>query len=78
MRHRRHSSADGGLMLNAMVFKHSKFPNAAKAYLQFMMESEQYDPWLTGCLGYWSQPLKAYAKSAVWESDPKLALYRER
>ena len=64
------------LMLNGMVFKHSKFPNAAKAYIQFMMESEQYDPWLTGCLGYWSHTLRAYAKSAVWASDPKLEVYR--
>ena len=66
----------GSLILNAMVFKHTKFPNAAKAYLQFMMEAEQYDPWLTGCLGYWSHTLRAYAKSAVWDSDPKLAVYR--
>ncbi|MFC7538501.1 hypothetical protein ACFQU2_02225 [Siccirubricoccus deserti] len=32
------------LTLNAMVFKHSRFPNAAKAFLLFMMEREQYDP----------------------------------
>ena len=65
------------LILNGMVFKHSKFPNAAKAYMQYMMEAEQYDPWLTGCLGYWSHPLAAYGKSKVWDSDPKLAVYRE-
>ena len=41
-------------VLNAMVFKHTKFPNAAKDYLRFMMEAPQYDPWLTACLGYWS------------------------
>ena len=64
------------LVLNAMVFKHSKFPNAANDYLRFMMEAPQYDPWLTGCLGYWSQPLKAYAESEVWTSDPKLAVFR--
>jgi multiple sugar transport system substrate-binding protein len=64
------------LILNAMVFRHSKYPNAAKAYLQFMMEAEQYDPWLTGCLGYWSHTLRAYGKSAVWDSDPKLEVYR--
>jgi multiple sugar transport system substrate-binding protein len=64
------------LILNAMVFKHSKYQNAAKAYLQFMMEAEQYDPWLTGCLGYWSHTLRAYGKSAVWDSDPKLEVYR--
>ncbi|MGE0718732.1 MAG: ABC transporter substrate-binding protein [Alphaproteobacteria bacterium] len=64
------------LILNAMVFKHTKFPNASKAFLTYMMESEQYDPWLTGCLGYWSHTLRAYGKSAVWDSDPKLAVYR--
>ena len=64
------------LMLNAMLFRHSKYPNAAKSYIQFMMEAEQYDPWLTGCLGYWSHTLRAYAKSAVWDSDPKLEVYR--
>lgn len=65
------------LVLNAMVFKHSKFPNAAKQYLQFMMEGPQYDKWLTGCLGYWSQPLRAYSGSAVWDSDPKLAVFKD-
>jgi multiple sugar transport system substrate-binding protein len=63
-------------MLNAMLFRHSKYPSAAKSYIQFMMESEQYDPWLTGCLGYWSHTLRAYGKSAVWDSDPKLEVYR--
>ncbi len=64
------------LTLNAMVFKHTKYPNAARDYLRFMMEAPQYDPWLTASLGYWSEPLRAYAGSAVWESDPKLKVFR--
>jgi multiple sugar transport system substrate-binding protein len=64
-------------ILNAMVFRHTRFPNAAKAFIQFMMESEQYDPWLTACLGYWSHPLAAYRESAVWTSDPKIAVFRD-
>jgi multiple sugar transport system substrate-binding protein len=60
------------LILNSMVFGHTRFPNAAKAYLQFMMEAEQYDAWLTGCRGYWCHTLRAYGDSAVWTSDPKL------
>lgn len=63
-------------IINAMVFKSARYPNAAKAFIQFMMEAEQYNPWLTACLGYWSHPLKAYDNSAVWTSDPKIALYR--
>ena len=65
------------LILNAMVFKHAKYPNAAKELIRFMMEQEQYEPWLTGCIGYWAQPLKAYAQSGVWTSDSKLAAYRD-
>jgi len=64
-------------VLNAMVFRHVRYPNAAKEFIRFMMESEQYDRWLTGSLGYWSQPLEAYKQSAVWTSDPKLKLFRD-
>ena len=64
-------------VINAMVFKHTKYPNAAKEYIRFMMESEQYDPWLTATTGYWAHSLKAYGESAVWKSDPKLIAYRD-
>ena len=64
-------------VLNAMLFRHTRFPNAAKAYLTFMMESEQYDPWLTGCIGYWGQSLNAYRQSAVWNSDPKIKVFAD-
>ena len=67
----------GGLCLNAMVFKHSAYPNAAKAFLQFMMEKEQYDPWLNANSGYWAHPLTAYTDSAVWTSDPKIRIFRD-
>ena len=65
------------LAINAMAFKHSKAPNAAKAYLAFMMEAPQYDPWLTDSFGYWGQPLRAYEQSAVWTNDPKVAVYKD-
>ena len=68
---------EGALAINAMIFKHTKFPNAAKAYMAYMMEAPQYDKWLTGSFGYWGQPLKAYEESAVWTSDRKIALYKE-
>jgi len=63
------------LVVNAMLFQHSKYPNAAKEYLRFMMEKEQYGPWLANCLGYWSNPLKAYSKMGFWDADPKLKPY---
>jgi len=42
--------------------QHTKYPNACKEYLRFMMEAPQYAPWLSGCLGYWSNSLKAYGR----------------
>ncbi len=68
---------ESALILNAMILKHSKYPNAAKAFLRFMMEQPQYEKWLAGTAGYWAQPLKAYAESDVWKVDPKIAAYRD-
>jgi multiple sugar transport system substrate-binding protein len=65
-------SPQSSLVVNAMAFKHTKYPNACKEYLRFMMEAPQYAPWLAGCLGYWSNSLKAYGKMAFWDADPKL------
>jgi multiple sugar transport system substrate-binding protein len=63
------------LVVNAMTFKHTRYPGACKDYLRFMMEAPQYAPWLAGCLGYWSNSLKAYGKMAFWDADPRLKPY---
>jgi multiple sugar transport system substrate-binding protein len=62
---------------SAMLFKHSKYPNAAKEYLRFMWEWDQFDAWMKASIGYVSGPLKAYEKSAVWTSDPKHTIFRD-
>jgi multiple sugar transport system substrate-binding protein len=64
------------LIVNSMVFQHTKYPNAAKEYLRFMMEREQYEPWLTASIGYWNHPLKAYDGAAIWSADPKHEPYK--
>jgi multiple sugar transport system substrate-binding protein len=61
----------------SMLFKYSKYPNAAKAYLQFMMDADQYNPWMKAAIGYVSQPLKAYEANPVWTEDPKHTVYRD-
>ena len=61
----------------AVIFKYTKYPNAAKAYLQFMMEQDQFEPWLTAAGGYIAPPLDAYAKIPVWTADPKNTPYRD-
>lgn len=64
------------LIVNPMIFTHSKYPNAAKEYLRFMFEEEQYLPWLTASIGYWNHPLKAYDAAPIWTADPKHAAYQ--
>jgi len=64
------------LVFNSMVFKHSPYPNAAKAYLTFMMEAPQYGEWLQKGIGYFNHPLQAYDASPVWTEDPKHEAYK--
>jgi len=59
------------------AFRYTKFPNAAKEYMRFMMEGEQYNPWMKASLGYTSQPLKAFESNPVWTEDPKQTPYRD-
>jgi len=59
------------------LFKYSKAPNAAKAFLAFMMEGDQYNPWMQASIGYTSQPLKAFEANPIWTSDPKHTVYRD-
>jgi len=64
------------LMVNSMVFNFTPYPNAAKRYLQFMMEHEQYDQWLQASIGYWGHPLAAYENSEIWSVDPKHEVFK--
>ncbi len=54
-----------------LAFKFTKYPNAAKAFIAFMLEKEQFDKWLMGSRGYLTQTLNAYENSPVWTADPK-------
>jgi multiple sugar transport system substrate-binding protein len=65
------------LVFPMMIFKYSKYPNAAKEYLRFMMEKEQYVPWQEASIGYVCHPLAGYESSAFWTADPKVTPYRD-
>ncbi|MGQ0578877.1 MAG: ABC transporter substrate-binding protein [Betaproteobacteria bacterium] len=69
--------ANGGLMFPAFIFKFSKYPNAAKEYLRFMMEREQYEPWQAACIGYVSHALRAYESNPIWTADSQHVFYRD-
>ncbi len=61
--------------MNAMLFKHSKYPNAAKEYLRFMMEADAVRPVAVQLPRLLVQSLKAYSQMKFWQADPKLAPY---
>lgn len=60
-----------------MAMKYTKFPNACKAFMTFLMDAKNYEPWLDSAVAYLTHPLNAYDKAPVWGSDPKLALVRD-
>ncbi|MFX3947847.1 hypothetical protein ACJBXE_10465, partial [Streptococcus suis] len=38
------------------IFKHTKYPEAAKAYLQFMYQADNMNAWIDGASAYCCQP----------------------
>jgi multiple sugar transport system substrate-binding protein len=59
------------------IFNYTRFPNAAREYLRFMLEREQYELWERASLGYFSQPLRAYESDPMWSDDPKCTPFRD-
>ncbi|MEO7851242.1 MAG: extracellular solute-binding protein [Rubrivivax sp.] len=70
-------STESTIFFNQMIMKYTKYPNAAKEFLRFMMEQEQFGPWLTGAQAYIATPLDGYANLPIWTSDPKNTPYRD-
>ena len=69
--------AEMHLFYPLMVFNYTKFPNAAKAFVAFMMEAPQYNQLLERSIGYITQTLRAYEANPVWKGDPKISLFRD-
>ena len=61
----------------AFLFKYSRFPKAAKAYLHFMLSPEQAGPWVDAMNGYVTPALKRYRELPVWTRDPKTTPFRD-
>ena len=59
------------LFFTSVIFKYTKYPNAAKEYLRFMMEKEQYEAWQKASASFVVQPLTFYERNPVWTEDAK-------
>ncbi len=60
-----------------LIFTFTKFPQACKAFTAFLMEPEQFNPWVEAAQGYLSPFLNDYQKNPIWTSDPKNTPYRD-
>ncbi|MET3332509.1 ABC-type glycerol-3-phosphate transport system substrate-binding protein [Bradyrhizobium japonicum] len=65
------------LALPILAFNFTKYPNAAKAFVAFMLEKENYEKWLDGAQGYLTQTLNGYESAPIWTADPKNAVFSQ-
>ena len=61
----------------AWVFNYTRYPNAAREYLRFMLEREQYEAWQRASLGYFAQSLRSHESDPIWTEDPKYTPFRD-
>ena len=59
------------LMFPILAMNHTKYPQACKALMAFMMEADNFDPWIEAASGYLSPGLAAYEANPVWMSRPE-------
>jgi len=60
-----------------LVYNFTKFPQTCKAFTAFLLEPEQFNPWIEAAQGYLSHFLKAYDANPIWTADPKNTPYRD-
>jgi multiple sugar transport system substrate-binding protein len=60
-----------------LTMAYTRYPQACKALMAFIMEAEQYNKWLYVSQGFLTHSLNAYAINPVWTEDPKRAAFRD-
>ena len=55
----------------ALAMTYSKYPQACKALLAYLLEADQYNKWLEASVGYLTHPLNAYDANPIWTADPE-------
>jgi len=60
------------------ILKNSKNVDAAKAYLRWWFEDQQYGEWFHLQEGYFLQNTKKWATDPMWDKEPKMAPFRDQ
>ena len=65
------------LMFPLLAMNYTKYPQACKALMAYMLEAENFNPWLIASVGYLTHCLNAYDQNPVWIADPKRTVFRD-
>jgi multiple sugar transport system substrate-binding protein len=65
------------LMYPVLAMSHTKYPQACKALMAFMLEADNFNPWIGAAQGYLTHCLNAYDSNPVWTADPKRTVFRD-
>jgi multiple sugar transport system substrate-binding protein len=65
------------LMYPVLAMTYTKYPQACKALMAFMLEADNFNPWIQSAKGYLTHCLNAYDKNPVWTADPKATPFRD-
>lgn len=68
---------ESGFFLNQLIHKKTRFPNAAKAFLYFMMQPQQYKAWVTASQGFIAAACSKYRDNPVWKTSPQMAAFKD-
>jgi multiple sugar transport system substrate-binding protein len=60
-----------------LAMAYTKYPQACKALMAFIMEADQYDRWLYASQGNLSHTLNSYDANPLWTEDPKRTVFRD-
>jgi multiple sugar transport system substrate-binding protein len=60
-----------------LAMTHTKYPQACKALMAYLLEADQFNKWLEASVGYLTHTLNAYDSNPVWTSDPKNKIFGE-
>ena len=65
------------LMYPVLAMTYTKYPQASKALMAFMLEAANFNPWIQSAKGYLTHCLNAYDSNPVWTADPKATPFRD-
>lgn len=63
--------------LPMMIYNYTKAPQAAKAFVAFMMSSPNYEKMIEAGSGFLSHTLRDYENNPIWDQDPRFMPFRD-